>query len=330
MHPELFTIPFTGLTVKSYGLMLVIGFITAIHIIRRLSRKITPDPQLITNAALYSLIAGVVGARIFYIVHYFYKFKGDLRSVFYIWDGGLELLGGVLLAIAVIAVYLRYHKLPIRQYLDILAIGLLAALAFGRIGCFCSGCCYGKPTNVPWAVRFPFGSHAYESQVRANPDRNRLEPRLRLPDDYFYSFVDEKGMLYRALKPKEMLTAQQLELVTKGPYRCLPVHPTQLYSSANAAMICLLLYLFWRRSQTAQQKPRENIFLTAPGTVFALMFVFYGSTRFLIEFLRDDNPFTFTGLTISQNICIGLVILGAGLLVLFAKINAAEKSCKKK
>ena len=55
MHPELFTIPFTELTVKSYGLMMVIGFICAIAVIKRLSKKITPDPQLIINAALYSL-----------------------------------------------------------------------------------------------------------------------------------------------------------------------------------------------------------------------------------------------------------------------------------
>ncbi len=59
MHPELFRIPFTTLTVKSYGLMLVIGFLAAVHVIRRLSRNITPDPQMITNASLYSLVAGV-------------------------------------------------------------------------------------------------------------------------------------------------------------------------------------------------------------------------------------------------------------------------------
>ncbi len=65
MFPELFEIPFTPLTVKSYGLMMVIGFLAAVSLIRHLSRNITPDPQLITNAALYSLIGGVVGARLF-------------------------------------------------------------------------------------------------------------------------------------------------------------------------------------------------------------------------------------------------------------------------
>ncbi len=106
MYPELFKLPFIELTVKSYGFMMVVGFLSAVYVIRRLSRSITPDPQLITNAALYSLIAGVLGARLFYVVHYFDKFKGNLLSVFAIWQGGLELLGGVILAITVILLYL--------------------------------------------------------------------------------------------------------------------------------------------------------------------------------------------------------------------------------
>ena len=60
MHPELFRIPFTSLTVKGYGLMLVIGFLMAVHIIRRLSKNITPDPEMITNASLYCLVVGVI------------------------------------------------------------------------------------------------------------------------------------------------------------------------------------------------------------------------------------------------------------------------------
>ena len=64
MHPDLFQLPFLNLTVRTYGVMIVIGFLLAVYVIRRLSRNITPDPDLITSAALYSLIAGVVGARI--------------------------------------------------------------------------------------------------------------------------------------------------------------------------------------------------------------------------------------------------------------------------
>ncbi|MHC4912916.1 MAG: prolipoprotein diacylglyceryl transferase [Planctomycetota bacterium] len=322
MHPKLFEIPFIHLTVPSYGLMMVVGFLLAVWIIRRLSRDITPDPQFITNAALYSLIAGVVGARLFFVIHYFYKFKGDLLSVFAIWRGGVELLGGVLLAIAVIFLYLGYHKLPVRRYLDILAIGLMLALVLGRIGCFLNGCCFGRPTNLPWAVQFPYQhpilthSPAYRSQAYPNLERDRPDPQIRLPAEFF-GYLDKDGKWYPDLKPYDQLTAEQKYLVDKGPYRCLPVHPTQLYSSAAGVVLALILYLFWRRAQKTRNSKNPGKFLTKPGCTFGLMFVLYGITRFFIEFVRDDNPFEFDSITISQNISIALIVLGVVLIMVF-------------
>lgn len=326
MHPELFKLPFVDLTVKSYGLMMVIGFICAISLIRRLSRNITPDPQMITNAALYSLIAGVVGARIFYVIHYFGKFKGDLLSVFAIWKGGLEVLGGLFLAVSIILAYLYYHKLPIRRYLDILGIALVLALAFGRIGCFSNGCCYGKPSNVPWAVRFPYASIPYLSQIYPDVGRGRFEPQLKLPNDFSIFHNSQSGIVPQDLKPFDSLTAEQKEQVTKGPYRCLPVHPTQLYSSALAFLGSFLLYLFWKRAQNAEVAGK-NKFLIKSGSTFALMFILYGTARFFLEFLRDDNPFEtawwilYKGGTVSQNLGIYMVIFGGILMAVFAKMK---------
>ena len=320
MHPELFEIPFVYLTVKSYGLMIVIGFLACVSLIRRLSRDFTSDPQHITNAALYSLIGGVIGARLFYVVHYFDTFKSNPLEIFAIWQGGLELAGGVTAAIIVILFYMWYYKLPIRRYLDVLAIGLMLALAFGRIGCFLNGCCYGKPTSLPWAVRFPYGSFAYRSQISPDLERNRPEPELALPDEFF-GYTDENGDRYSGLKPFQDLTVKQKVEVTEGKYRCLPIHPTQLYSSGMGAFWCLILYLFWRRAKKAEISGKTGKFLTKPGYTFALMFIVYGITRFLIECLRDDNPFGFDSLTISQNIGIGMVVLGVILMAIFSKMK---------
>ncbi|MFH1715946.1 MAG: prolipoprotein diacylglyceryl transferase [Planctomycetota bacterium] len=322
MYPELFEIPLIHLTVKSYGLMLVIGFLGAVSLIRYLSRDITRDPQLITNAALYLLVAGVVGARLFYVLHHLANFRYDPVAVFKIWQGGLELLGGVILAVLVVFFYLVYHKLPIRRYLDVLAMGLMLALVFGRLGCFLNGCCYGKPTELPWGVRFPYYSFAYQSQINPDQKRNRPQPQLELPDEFFGYHGDDGGWI-SGLKPKQYLTESQKAEVTEGKYRCLPVHPTQLYSSAMAAFWCLVLYLFWRRARNAEHSGR---ILTKPGGTFALMLIVYGVSRFLIELLRDDNPFEFDGLTISQNLGIGMVVLGMVLMVVFQ--SAGSKSVK--
>jgi len=301
--------------------MMVVGFIAAVSLIRHLSRNITPNPQLITNAALYSLIAGVVGARIFYIMHHFDNFAGDLRSVFAIWQGGLELYGAVIFAIPIIFIYLLYHKLPVRDYLDILAVGLMMALVFGRIGCFMRGCCFGKPADLLWAVRFPYGSDAYYSQVYPDPQRNRSEPHLKLPEEFF-SYHDSNGKTFYGLKPYEDLTGEQKDMVKNGKYRCLPIHPTQLYESASAAFLCLILYLFWRRSQQAGKSKNANKLFSKPGCTFALMFIVYGFTRFFIEFLRDDNPFEFDSMTISQIISGALIVFGAALLAVFHRMKS--------
>ena len=319
MHPKLFEIPFINWPIGTYGPMLVIGFLVAITLIRHLCKKYNTNPQHITNAALYSLIGGVIGARLFYVIHYFDSYRYNLFDIFKVWKGGLELLGGVVVAIAVILFYLKYHQLPIRRYLDILAIGLMLALVFGRIGCFLNGCCFGKPTDFSLAVRFPYHSYAYYNQVNPNLERNRSEPHLKLPDEYFY-YMNEQG--FGELKSFNELSVQQQKEVLDGKYRCLPVHPTQLYSSASAATICLILFLFWKR---AEKNPTG--FLTQPGSTFSLMFILYGIMRLNIEFLRDDNPFEYAwwavykGGTVSQNISIYMMILGIILVVLF---NAAK------
>ena len=330
MHPRLFEIPFIHWPVGTYGPMLVLGFLAAIALINYLTKSIGMNPQHVTNAALYSLIAGVIGARLFYFIHHHDHFEGDLLGIFRVWQGGLELLGGVIAAIAVIIFYLKYHKLAIRPCLDILAIGLMLALVFGRIGCFLNGCCFGKPSDVPWAVQFPSyiqrpgdkgptSTFIFNSQVNPDLQRNRKDVYIQLPKNYFYAF-DEDG--YGYLKPYSDLTEKQKTEVTTGKYRCLPVHPTQIYTSISAAFLTLLLFLFWRRSQKSQSS-----FLTSPGSTFSLMFILYGMMRFVIEILRDDNPFEYSwwaiykGGTVSQNISIYMMIAGIILMILFQKFS---------
>jgi phosphatidylglycerol:prolipoprotein diacylglycerol transferase len=326
MYPELFKIPYIDWPLPTYGLMMVIGFLAAVLVMRRLSLHITDNLQFITNASLYCLIAGVVGARLFYVVHHFGQFRGRWVSVFAIWHGGLEFLGGVILAIVVLLFYLRRHKLSIRHYFDILAIGLMVGLAFGRIGCFLKGDCFGKPTDVPWAVRFPYGSDPYRSQVYPNLKRNRPDPHLPLPTEFF-GYYNSNGQTYSGLKEHEDLTQEQKDKVTIGKYQCLPVHPTQLYSFANALLCGLLLYFFWRRSQNVVKSNNPEKLFSKPGCTFALMFILYGVARFFLEILRDDNPFEYgwwaiyKGGTVSQNLGIYMATLGIVLIIIFQKVK---------
>jgi phosphatidylglycerol:prolipoprotein diacylglycerol transferase len=327
MIPELFEIPFIHVTIKSYGLMMVIGFLFAVALMRRLAVRLGEDPEDITNVALYALIAGVIGARLFYVIHYFDTFKGRLLSIFAIWNGGLEFLGGVILAIIVTITYLLRRKLSPARYMDMLVVGLMLGLAFGRIGCFLNGCCFGAATDSVCAVHFPYGSFPYQSQVFPDEKRNRPEPLMQLPDE-FYGYESEDGETWfqadrsqqhkANLKPRDLLTEEQQKLIS-GEFRALGIHPTQLYSTTNALILCLLLYLFWRRNS-----------LVRPGYTFSLMFILYGSSRFVLEMFRDDNPFEsawwvlYKGATVSQNLGIYMIAIGIILMAILSKSRPAK------
>lgn len=330
MRPELFNIPFVNITVKSYGTLMVIGFLLATLVMRRMMKKAGQDPEWITNAALYALLAGVASSKLFYVIHHYDPSRSLWKLIFS--GAGFEFLGGVLGAIGFLLVYLRVKKLPWRLYFDVLAVGLMMGLGFGRIGCFLNGCCHGGPANVPWAVRFPYGSLPYYNLVYPNEARLRDKPWLELPSDYF-GWKDRQGNWIPAteqdkynagLKPKELLTPEQKKAVTEGPYRCLPVHPTQLYSSLNAFLLAAIFYTLWCR-----------IGLKKPGMILGFILIAYGITRFGLEMLRDDNPFEYAwwmlykGGTISQNISIYLVLIGAVLVGIVSKMKPPAVQQKK-
>lgn len=330
MLRELFEIPFIHLSVKGYGFMVVVGFVAAILLIRKLSKRLGDNPEHITNAALYSLVTGVLGARIFYVIHHYDQFQGRFLDVFAVWQGGLELLGGVFFAIAVIILYMKLNKLPIRLYLDILAIALLLALSFGRIGCFLNGCCYGKPTESVVGVTFPYDSPVYEGQAYPDPKRNRENAYIDLPAEY-YGYLSGDGIWVHSteeskysayLKPYERLTDEQKHDVSKqGHLHALPVHPTQLYSSGAALFWSFMLYLFWIKWGSGQKDLSKRKRFGYSGCTFGLMFIVYGITRFIIEFIRDDNPFEIGTLTISQLLGIGMIVAGSIFMLICANMK---------
>ncbi|MCP4592062.1 MAG: prolipoprotein diacylglyceryl transferase, partial [bacterium] len=184
MNPELFTIPIVNLPVKSYGLMLMLGFLSAIWLGMRRAERVKASPDVILNCGIVALFAGVGGARIFYVVHYwksnFAFYRNPLWEALNITSGGLEYLGGLIGAVVAVALYLMLHgrvfarkegRISLRLYLDLLAPIAMWGLAFGRAGCFLNGCCWGglcvdheHHKVLPWALTFPYSSGAHDRQ----------------------------------------------------------------------------------------------------------------------------------------------------------------------
>ncbi len=195
MLPELWTMPGTGWTLKSYGFMMTVGFLSGVYLAMRRAMRVKCDPDVVLNCSLIALFSGVVGARIFYVLHYWNESFADIggalpraMAIINITQGGLEFIGGLLAAAFCIIVYLRLKGYSVRVYLDILVVSTMWSLGVARIGCFLNGCCHGgvctTEQNTPAvasAVEFPFASPAL---VRQWENRQVAIPAELIIDNY--------------------------------------------------------------------------------------------------------------------------------------------------
>jgi len=157
-----------GIPVFGYGFMMFIGFSSATWLASRRVMSIGQPPEVIFDMMMWALIPGLIGARIYYLVKYgspvLAKAQGveKLVALVALWDGGIVFYGSVIGGIVgVTAFCLRRRISPVAMF-DVLAPSLLLGEAFGRIGCFLYGCCYGKACDLPWAVKFPPDSLTFE------------------------------------------------------------------------------------------------------------------------------------------------------------------------
>ena len=155
MYPILFNIG--SFPVHSYGVLIALGFLSAVWFARSEGYRLGLNGELIVDLGFWSLLLGMVGARILYVITRFSYMVDHPGEIFAIWEGGLVFFGGVLICFPFFLWYTKKHKLPTWAVLDLCAVGVPLAHAFGRMGCLSAGCCYGKPTDMPWGITFHGG-----------------------------------------------------------------------------------------------------------------------------------------------------------------------------
>ncbi|MFP4026454.1 MAG: prolipoprotein diacylglyceryl transferase [Candidatus Brocadiia bacterium] len=168
MHPYLFNIPVPwgeGIRIASYGFMIMCGFMVSLYIARRRARKVGIDPAKIFDLAVGLLFGGIVGARLFYVIQFWDQFADNLFLIARIDQGGLVFYGGLLGGGLVGPVMMVMKNMPLRRTLDVLGSVVPLGHAFGRIGCFLEGCCFGHVTESWIGVQFPQGSPAWTHQI---------------------------------------------------------------------------------------------------------------------------------------------------------------------
>ena len=186
MHPELFQIgPWH---VRSYGFLLAMSFLCGCVLAGLRARRAGIEPSTMRRVVVLTLVGTVVGSRLAYALVNPAEFAGRPWAVFAIFQGdvmrvdGLVMNGGVVSAVLLDALYLRWKRLPVLAVLDVIAPALALGIFLTRIGCFLNGCCYGEPTTCSWGVVFPEASLAgtfqrsLESGALARGDAVPLHP----------------------------------------------------------------------------------------------------------------------------------------------------------
>jgi phosphatidylglycerol:prolipoprotein diacylglycerol transferase len=158
MHPILYQVG--PVEIRSYGVMLAVSFVVGTWLARRRAREAGLDKRLGIDLYLFIVVASLVGSRLQFIVENLSAFSLDPSAALRTWQGGLSMQSGVILAILVVAVYVRHAGASFAQAADVLAPSVALGECLTRIGCFMNGCCFGGACSLPWGVVFSRASDA--------------------------------------------------------------------------------------------------------------------------------------------------------------------------
>lgn len=330
-----------GLPIRGYGLMLMLGVLAAVWIASRRMVRLGLSRDSFLSLALWVVIGGLLGARLFYVVQKWSELDGQtiqqkIWTALQFTEGGLVVYGSVMggmVGILLWTVQQRVRPIPL---FDAVVPAFFIGLSLGRIGCLLNGCCYGGicDSDLP-CITFPKGAPAYMDQLehgrllgmdlQAAPSgsgsviavdaaswaaNQQIEKGQRLDElKVFVIPPDPKDPMRSALAPPEFegimrVNDRNLRFSdTELPARSLPVHPSQIYASISALLLC-----FWSLAIPH--------WIERPGRVFGAGLIGYGVVRILEEIIRVDEQGQFgTSLSISQWVSVVGILAGIAILV---------------
>jgi len=158
MHPLLGTIPtpWGDIPVYTYGVLVATGVLLGLWYARHYAPQAGIDPERVWNLGIYMVLIGLVTAKVWLLIvegGYYSHHPHEILTLATLQSGG-TFYGGLIGAFVVAALYTYFQRIPFLPLADCYSAGLPLGHAIGRLGCFAAGCCYGKPTWLPWGVVF--------------------------------------------------------------------------------------------------------------------------------------------------------------------------------
>ena len=188
-----------------YGITIGIGMLMGILVASWQAKRLGVNPEHVIDVAMYGIVFGIIGARIYYVAFSWDMYKDDLLSVFNLREGGLAIYGGVIAAIITVFIFCKCKKLSAPLMFDTVGVGLVTGQAIGRWGNFFNREAFGEYTDNLLAMRLPIEA------VRRS---------------------DITDLMYENL------------YVTSDGARFIQVHPTYLYESLWCLMVLVIMLLY--------------------------------------------------------------------------------------
>lgn len=263
MYPELFRIG--DFPINSYGLLLALAFLAALFVAARLGARDGLPRERIYDLGLWMLVSALVGSKLM-LLWTEPSYRADpwqLLSLDFLRSGGV-FYGGFLSATLVGYLLIRRYQLPWWKTADAFAPGIALGQAIGRQGCFAAGCCWGRPTGVPWGVEFterghevtgvPLGVHLHPTQL--------YESFAALAIFFFLlwlhrrkAFSGQVILAYAALYAAARFVVEFYRDNFRGDFLGLStltgLSTQQLLALAIGAVSVTLLLLRWQRARAA-------------------------------------------------------------------------------
>jgi len=164
-----------SLTVYSYGVLVAAGVLLGLWYARHQAAQHGLNPDDVWNLGIYMVLVALIVAKVWLVLSAWDYYRANPREIFSmtVLQSGGTFYGGVVGAMATIIIYTYVKRIPILPLLDTFAFAVPLGHSVGRLGCLLAGCCYGKPTSVPWAITF---KNELAEQIAGTPLHTPLHP----------------------------------------------------------------------------------------------------------------------------------------------------------
>jgi phosphatidylglycerol---prolipoprotein diacylglyceryl transferase len=273
MHPVLFQIG--PLTVYTYGALAAVGFLLGLSWAYRQAPRAGLDPRQVWNLGVYGILFALVCSKLWFIFSAWDYYVANPREIFSMetFQSAGTFYGGVIGGVLWVVLYAYFQKMPLLGVLDLAAAPVALGHSIGRVGCFVAGCCYGKPTSLPWGVTF---TNPIAARIAGTPLNVSLHPtQLYEAGAEFLNFLllvwlgtrqRFAGQLVGAYFILYGIERGAIEFLRADPGRTMMFHDAvSLMQIVSLGLVLTGGYLWWRGLRGAAPIPPAASFRAAEG-----------------------------------------------------------------